>query len=69
MCYLLNAGIGSAVYLGLSRIFPPEGLGISEPWEGSVTQTSGLETTSADEFEKHEDVTHLEYSASSSQVC
>ncbi len=36
MCYFVNIAIAISVYCLLSLLFPPEGLGIAEPWDSAL---------------------------------
>ena len=42
MSYIVNASIAAVVFYVLSRVFPPIGTGISEPWDRASVDSSSL---------------------------
>ena len=57
MSYIVNLAIAIVTYCGLSLAFPPEGLGVTEPWDESPVVGEGLsrpeEAAAAEEKEEH----------------
>ena len=57
MSYIMNLSIATLTFYGLSRLFPPEGLGVAEPWDAAfmVGQDANkpMETATKEEKEEH----------------
>lgn len=70
MSYIVNMAISVVTYTALSLIFPPAGLGVSEPWEADLV--GGLTATKLEEAavleEKQEHISEVEYLPSATKV-
>ena len=42
MSYLVNLSIATLVFIALSLLFPPSGLGVAEPWDDGNTHSETL---------------------------